>query len=655
MGYIKREPRFGAAIGRVIGHRYDGGGKISQQKSEARGVTEFNTGGSHEENKYGGIPQGVAPDGAPNLVEEGEVKLKDIIGVDNQYILSNRIMLDAEHAEEFGIPQSVVGLTYAAAFKKLYQPLKERSGNIEVKNEIAHLANAFMEAQDSIKAEQEARQMGDMMQAMPPEALAQMAQAAQGQQGQPPMPPQGVPPEAMGQGMPQPGMEQMPQPGMDGQGMPPEMMQGGAPQGMPQGLPPEAMQGGMDPSMMQQAGGMPMMARGGRMRTFAKGGKITTNRNNMFQGIFEHRYDEGGRMENRSSSSAPKKGIVKVGDDYMSTYYIVDDRYRINADSRTVQDLTTGKVFDSRDLDGDPQDIRRKGQTRELGDNVWRDRNKAKLYSTTSEEEIAGAKAALNKLWSAERADQSYSHEEYEASRKEPEPSYKDPTPSAYAHEYLRTGGGAANSLTVADGQMEGADDQDILDDQGISNIGEPGVVGEIEARSKGFSTQSATKGSSTGGGTQDADLDDLVRRTIRGEFGNGAERKKALGSRYNEVQRAINQGYSSKSGKPKAGRGDKAKAAIGIADEVSRRKLRTSGPTRIEPSTDISQGIEPDEEAAPGRHGGFNLDSMSDDDLSGLIKQLTALLRSRQSGGRPSDTDEMDEILAKTEGQGGY
>ena len=32
-----------------------------------------------------------------------------------------------------------------------------------------------------------------------------------------------------------------------------------------------------------------------------------------------------------------------------------------------------------------------------------------------------------------------------------------------------------------------------------------------------------------------------LVKRTIRGDFGNGADRKKALGSNYDEVQRQVN------------------------------------------------------------------------------------------------------------------
>lgn len=35
--------------------------------------------------------------------------------------------------------------------------------------------------------------------------------------------------------------------------------------------------------------------------------------------------------------------------------------------------------------------------------------------------------------------------------------------------------------------------------------------------------------------------LDELIKRTLRGEYGNGNERKQALGSRYDEVQKAIN------------------------------------------------------------------------------------------------------------------
>lgn len=39
-------------------------------------------------------------------------------------------------------------------------------------------------------------------------------------------------------------------------------------------------------------------------------------------------------------------------------------------------------------------------------------------------------------------------------------------------------------------------------------------------------------------------DILDLVRRTIRGDFGNGEERRRRLGNNYNEVQRQVNLNY---------------------------------------------------------------------------------------------------------------
>jgi len=44
---------------------------------------------------------------------------------------------------------------------------------------------------------------------------------------------------------------------------------------------------------------------------------------------------------------------------------------------------------------------------------------------------------------------------------------------------------------------------------------------------------------------TPKVDILDLVRKTIRGDFGNGAARRKALGSNYDEVQRQVNLNYN--------------------------------------------------------------------------------------------------------------
>lgn len=312
---------FNNAIYKVLGaHRYAEGGSmntdetdrpISQSKREVRGVNEFNAGGSHEENPYGGVPQGIAPDGAPNLVEQGEVKLSDIIGMDNQYILSNRIIIDAEHAQQFGIPENVVGMTYAAAFKKLYQPLKERSGSTEVKNEIAHLANAFMQAQDTVKAEQEAQQASAIMNSLSPEERQQMMQMAQqqGGQGQPsPEEQQMMQQQMMQQQMLAQQQGQMAQDPsmMGGQQIPPEAMaaQGGQPS--PEEM---AMMQQQDPSMM--GGQQPMMARGGRMiNQFSKGGNMSFNKS-MFGGIFSHKFDKGGKVTEGKSVEELAKLVIK--------------------------------------------------------------------------------------------------------------------------------------------------------------------------------------------------------------------------------------------------------------------------------------------------------------------------------------------------------
>jgi len=53
-------------------------------------VNEFNVGGTHDQNPYGGIPQGMGKNNRMNTVEEGESSFKFKEG---KYIFSNRIKL----------------------------------------------------------------------------------------------------------------------------------------------------------------------------------------------------------------------------------------------------------------------------------------------------------------------------------------------------------------------------------------------------------------------------------------------------------------------------------------------------------------------------------------------------------------------------------
>ena len=60
------------------------GGELNTNGADfSTGLTFIDNGGLHEENPYEGVPMGVAPDGKPNLVEEGEV-------IYNDYVFSNR-------------------------------------------------------------------------------------------------------------------------------------------------------------------------------------------------------------------------------------------------------------------------------------------------------------------------------------------------------------------------------------------------------------------------------------------------------------------------------------------------------------------------------------------------------------------------------------
>ena len=81
-------------------------------------MTYFNIGGSHEENPNQGIPQGVDPNGIPNLVEEGEVKY-------NNYIFSDRIKADPRILVEVGLTKSK-GASYAKLAKRASEESKER-------------------------------------------------------------------------------------------------------------------------------------------------------------------------------------------------------------------------------------------------------------------------------------------------------------------------------------------------------------------------------------------------------------------------------------------------------------------------------------------------------------------------------------------------
>jgi hypothetical protein len=234
------------------GNIFAGGGMMNQYAMGAQmpqgqmtdiPTTEFNAGGSHEDNPMGGVYQGMASNGKPNVVEQGELKIT-IPGTDDQFIVSPKIKLDKATAEEFGLSKKHVGKDMVKIFKSLLRKnnFAEREGDSIVENskqleimpyvaahqKLTEIANAKDQAK---KQEAFDKDMTQMMEKHPEYMQALMAQSQQ------PMQQQGPSPEEMAM--------------MEQQG---------------------AMQGGM-PLMMATYGGNISQATGGYMN-YAQGGKM---------------------------------------------------------------------------------------------------------------------------------------------------------------------------------------------------------------------------------------------------------------------------------------------------------------------------------------------------------------------------------------------
>ena len=96
------------------------GGELNTHGGDfSNGVTFINNGGTHEQNPFEGVPMGVAPDGKPNLVEEGEVLYND-------YVFSNRLYPTDKELKEFNLPKKYKRHTIAFIVKDMSKESAER-------------------------------------------------------------------------------------------------------------------------------------------------------------------------------------------------------------------------------------------------------------------------------------------------------------------------------------------------------------------------------------------------------------------------------------------------------------------------------------------------------------------------------------------------
>jgi hypothetical protein len=117
------------------------------------GVVKVGEGDSHENNPRGGVPMGVAPDGQPNLVEEGEV-------VFNDYVFSNRLKADDNLLEAFNLAPKYKGKTFAQIADSINKEPSEKPNDPISKRGLTATMSKLMQAQESLKESKNRRTNG---------------------------------------------------------------------------------------------------------------------------------------------------------------------------------------------------------------------------------------------------------------------------------------------------------------------------------------------------------------------------------------------------------------------------------------------------------------------------------------------------------------
>lgn len=108
--------------GGLINNIFESGGQMSNGGIFSNNVNIVNSGGTHEENKYGGIPVSVDQEGKPNLIEEGEV-------VWNDYVFSNNLNLEEDLREGTNLPKGYTGKSFAKIAEDIQKESEERPYN----------------------------------------------------------------------------------------------------------------------------------------------------------------------------------------------------------------------------------------------------------------------------------------------------------------------------------------------------------------------------------------------------------------------------------------------------------------------------------------------------------------------------------------------
>lgn len=130
------------------------GGVLSTNGADWKnGITIINSGGTHESNPFEGVPMGIAPDGKPNLVEEGEV-------IYNDYVFSNRLKVPKKVREMYKL-KGGDEMTFAEAAKKAQKESEERPNDPISQRGLEDIMYRLMTEQEAVRESRQQRKYSE--------------------------------------------------------------------------------------------------------------------------------------------------------------------------------------------------------------------------------------------------------------------------------------------------------------------------------------------------------------------------------------------------------------------------------------------------------------------------------------------------------------
>ena len=127
------------------------GGELNTNGGDfSTGLMFIDEGGTHESNPYEGVPMGIAPDGKPNLVEEGET-------IFNDYVFSRRLLVPKAIRNKYKLRDK---LTFAEASKKLAKVSEERPNDPISQETLHEIMSDLATVQEEVRQKKQARQEG---------------------------------------------------------------------------------------------------------------------------------------------------------------------------------------------------------------------------------------------------------------------------------------------------------------------------------------------------------------------------------------------------------------------------------------------------------------------------------------------------------------